>query len=188
LLKDGQGALAKGELDRAKSLFVRARTSSGGDKTLFEKATLGELQVALLLKDRRLANSLLRDLEAHSASPAIVARAKELIGTQANSLKSKTSSKRKTKSNPKASCKEIALRYLNYPMEGVKALENLSRSEPRNACVQKQLGVFYARLNQPGDALAAYERYLKINPRAPDRAAVRRKTKSLKRLLGVDRK
>ena len=182
-LQAAEKSLSMGDFERSKQQFVRARLSKGVSREVLERATLGELRAAVAIDDRKLASSLLRDMETREFSPEIIQRGREVLG-RTSERKGRRDRKKTTKAQPRLSCKDIALKHLNYPQEGVKALLRLASDEPRNACAHKQLGMFYGRLNQPKKAMRSYEQYLKISKKPPDEAAVRKKISGLKRMLG----
>ena len=182
-LEAAEKSLAVGDFDRSKQQFVRARLSKGVSSDVLERATLGELRAAVALNERKLAKSLLRDMETREFSPKIIQRGRQILG-QGSEKKPRRESQKVQKMQKTLSCKDVALKHLNYPQEGVKALLRLSANEPRNACAHKQLGMFYGRLNQPNKAMQSYEKYLELARKPADEAAVRKKISALKRLLG----
>ena len=182
-LEAAEKSLSRGDFERAKQQFVRARLSKGVPAAVLERATLGELRAAVALNDRKLAKSLLRDMQTREFSPSIIQRGREIL-SQDSDKKPRRESKKTSRAPKGPSCKDIALKHLNYPQEGVKALLKLAGSEPRNACAHKQLGMFYGRLNKPEAAMRSYEKYLEIARKPADEAAVRKKISALKRLLG----
>ncbi|MEE2901632.1 MAG: serine/threonine-protein kinase [Myxococcota bacterium] len=182
-LEAAEKSLAVADFERSKQQFVRARLSKGVSPEVLERATLGELRAAVALNERKLAKSLLRDMETREFSPKIIQRGRQAL-EQGGDKKPRREVKKVQRVQKTLSCKDVALKHLNYPQEGVKALLKLSAKEPKNACAHKQLGLFYGRLNQPKKAMQSYEKYLELARKPADEAAVRKKIGALKRLLG----
>jgi len=76
-------------------------------------------------------------------------------------------------------CRLLIRRHLNDPQAGIAALESLALRAPSAACVHKQLGTFYRRVGNDRSAITAYQRYLQLEPNAPDKASVQSRIDSI---------
>lgn len=81
-------------------------------------------------------------------------------------------------------CKALVGRYLAKADEGVAAFEAMAARAPTAACAHKQLGTFYRKVGNDRAALAAYRRYLELEPGAPDRSSIESRIQGLAAKLG----
>jgi tetratricopeptide (TPR) repeat protein len=80
---------------------------------------------------------------------------------------------------PEEKCRAIMSKHLTDRTAAVKALTDLSRDEPRIGCVYWYLGNSYRQIGDDRAALAAYRRFIELEPSSERRNAVEQKIKDL---------
>ncbi len=76
---------------------------------------------------------------------------------------------------PDEQCTVLLRRYLQSPAEAVDAFEELRRKHPAAPCVFWNLGRKYEQLGRNRQALAAYKRYIELDPKASQRETIEKK-------------
>ena len=79
-----------------------------------------------------------------------------------------------------ALCRPIVGRYLTDVEGGIAALKALALEAPNEGCVHKHLAIFQNRAGNTAAALVEFQRYLDLNPAAPDHALIESKIAKLR--------
>lgn len=196
LISDAEAARTAGDLERAQQLYTEAAQRPGSEAALVARARLGKADVLRGLGDDQAARDAYRSvLESTQEGPsALQARAalmelrpppkvSSVVASSARGSKSEPRASAEASTKPEVACREILFRYASSPDQALAAFETLARDYPSAPCARWNLAVKYERVGEYERAARAYERYLRLVPNSPRKAAVRRRIKRLKERL-----
>lgn len=204
LIKDAEGARLSGHLDDAARLFESAIRASADESNLRAKALLGRADVLRQLGQQEDAIRLYRMVaKGHADSPqaeqAKVAlqelgrplrrrrRTTRVVDAPAPPPQKAPAPKRRpaidTSATPQAQCKAIMKQHLSSPRGAILSLQRMKDRLPNEPCVRWHLANKYEQLNQLEQSVREYQRYLKLVPNSPRRAAVQRRVRDLQARL-----
>jgi hypothetical protein len=200
LIADAEAAQTAGQLEDAARLFQKAIDSTPDGTPLRAKAQLGLADVLRAKGETREAIAHYRSLIRSYASSAEAQQAKialEQLDVPIAEPQRRSRLQHEAPPPPRPApkpevkkdvlfkpdddmtadelCEVLKKRHLQNPVDAVDAFEEMRRKHPNAACVFWNLGRKYEMLGKNRQALAAYRRYIELDPQASQRETIERK-------------
>jgi tetratricopeptide (TPR) repeat protein len=200
LIADAEAAQTAGQLDDAARLFQKAIDSTQEGMPLRGKARLGLGDVMRAKGDNKEAIAQYRTLIRLYANSTEAAQAKVALAQmnvplepprrsrppppppaappvreEPPAAKREVLFKPDDSLSPEEQCEVLLTKHLQDPAQAVEAFEEMRSKHPNAPCVFWNLGRKYERLGRNRQALAAYRRYIELDPQASQRETIEKK-------------